>query len=66
MQPLKQDRKTPAGDQPGLLAPDTTGMNFYRADPAEARHYHLVIDTTAISWAAAADLVVAAARARGL
>ena len=21
-------------DQPGLLAPDTTGMNFYRADPA--------------------------------
>jgi alkylation response protein AidB-like acyl-CoA dehydrogenase len=34
MQPLKQDRKTPAGDQPGLLAPDTTGMNFYRADPA--------------------------------
>jgi acyl-CoA dehydrogenase len=34
MQPLKQDRKTPAGDRPGLLAPDTTGMNFYRADPA--------------------------------
>jgi acyl-CoA dehydrogenase len=34
MQPLKQDRKAPAGDQPGLLAPDTTGMNFYRADPA--------------------------------
>jgi cytidylate kinase len=40
--------------------------NFYRADPGEARHYHLVIDTTAISWAAAADLIVAAARARGL
>ena len=40
--------------------------NFYRADPAEARHYHLVIDTTAISWTAAADLVVVAARARGL
>ena len=40
--------------------------NFYRADPADARHYHLVIDTTAIPWAAAADLVVAAARARGL
>src|SRR6478752_3400384 len=36
MQPLKQDRKTPAGDQPGLLAPDTSGMNFYRADPALA------------------------------
>jgi acyl-CoA dehydrogenase len=33
MQPLKQDRSAPAG-QPGLLAPDTSGMNFYRADPA--------------------------------
>ena len=40
--------------------------NFYRAYPADARHYHLVIDTTAIPWNAAADLVVAAARARGL
>jgi cytidylate kinase len=40
--------------------------NFYRADPAAARHYHLVLDTTAIPWAAAADLIVAAARARGL
>jgi cytidylate kinase len=40
--------------------------NFYRADPADARHYHLVLDTTAIPWHAAADLVVAAARARGL
>jgi acyl-CoA dehydrogenase len=25
-----------ATDQPGLIAPDTTGMNFYRADPALA------------------------------
>jgi alkylation response protein AidB-like acyl-CoA dehydrogenase len=33
MQPLKQDRAA-AASQPGLLAPDTTGMNFYRADPA--------------------------------
>lgn len=33
MQPLKQDRVA-AASQPGLLAPDTTGMNFYRADPA--------------------------------
>jgi cytidylate kinase len=40
--------------------------NFYRADPADARLYHLVLDTTAIPWDAAADLVVAAARARGL
>jgi alkylation response protein AidB-like acyl-CoA dehydrogenase len=34
MQPLKHDRRAAIPDQPGLLAPDTTGMNFYRADPA--------------------------------
>src|SRR6201996_156294 len=34
MQPLKNDRIANLADQPGLLAPDTTGMNFYRADPA--------------------------------
>ncbi|SIO19166.1 hypothetical protein SAMN05443247_02670 [Bradyrhizobium erythrophlei] len=34
MQPLKQDRKVASAGQPGLLAPDTSGMNFYRADPA--------------------------------
>jgi cytidylate kinase len=40
--------------------------NFYRADPADARHYHLVLDTTAVGWEAATELVVRAARARGL
>ncbi|KJC33520.1 isovaleryl-CoA dehydrogenase [Bradyrhizobium sp. LTSP885] len=34
MQPLKQDFAPSTATQPGLLAPDTTGMNFYRADPA--------------------------------
>ncbi len=34
MQPLKHDHKVASAGQPGLLAPDTTGMNFYRADPA--------------------------------
>ncbi|OKO83144.1 acyl-CoA dehydrogenase family protein [Bradyrhizobium sp. NAS96.2] len=34
MQPHKHDPKTSSTSQPGLLAPDTTGMNFYRADPA--------------------------------
>ena len=29
----KIDAATPA-DRPELLAPDTSGMNFYRADPA--------------------------------
>jgi acyl-CoA dehydrogenase len=30
----KQDGPTRPAEQPGLLAPDTSGMNFYRADPA--------------------------------
>jgi alkylation response protein AidB-like acyl-CoA dehydrogenase len=34
MQPLKHDRKVASAGQPDLLAPDTSGMNFYRADPA--------------------------------
>lgn len=34
MQPLEQNLSQSSAGQPGLLAPDTTGMNFYRADPA--------------------------------
>jgi acyl-CoA dehydrogenase len=35
MQLLNKDDRTAASiDQQGLLAPDTSGMNFYRADPA--------------------------------
>ena len=30
----KHDDVTRPADRPGLLAPDTSGMNFYRADPA--------------------------------
>src|SRR3982750_482834 len=33
MQPRMHDRSTASADKPGLLAPDTSGMNFYRADP---------------------------------
>jgi cytidylate kinase len=40
--------------------------HFYRCDPAEARHYHLVIDSTALPHDTVVDLVVAAARARGI
>ena len=40
--------------------------HFYRCDPAEARHYHLVIDSTAMPVETVVDLVVAAARARGI
>jgi cytidylate kinase len=40
--------------------------HFYRCDPAEARHYHLVIDSTALPHDTVVDLVVAAARSRGI
>jgi hypothetical protein len=40
--------------------------HFYRCDPADARHYHLVVDTTALPVEAVVDLVVTAARARGI
>ena len=33
-QPARHDDVTASSGQPGLLAPDTSGMNFYRADPA--------------------------------
>jgi alkylation response protein AidB-like acyl-CoA dehydrogenase len=34
--PGKHDIVAPPSDQAGLIAPDTSGMNFYRADPALA------------------------------
>ncbi|WP_454624448.1 acyl-CoA dehydrogenase family protein [Bradyrhizobium cenepequi] len=34
MQPLKHASNADIASQPGLLAPDTSGMNFYQADPA--------------------------------
>jgi len=34
MQQMSQHDVTSKAGQPGLLAPDTSGMNFYRADPA--------------------------------
>src|SRR3954447_23567057 len=40
--------------------------HFYRCDPASARHYHLVIDGTALSLDTVVDLVVLAARDRGI
>jgi hypothetical protein len=40
--------------------------HFYRCDPAAPRHYHLVIDSTALPVGAVVDLVVTAARARGI
>jgi cytidylate kinase len=40
--------------------------HFYRTDPALGRHYHLVVDSTAFHLDTVVDLVVAAARARGI
>ena len=40
--------------------------HFYRCDPRAARHYHLVVDSTALSLDTVVDLVVTAARGRGI
>jgi cytidylate kinase len=40
--------------------------HFYRCDPASARHYHLVVDSTAFDLDVVVGLVVTAARARGI
>jgi cytidylate kinase len=40
--------------------------HFYRCDPAEALHYHLVLDGTAMPLDTVIDIVVTAARGRGI
>jgi cytidylate kinase len=40
--------------------------HFYRCDPTDAQHYHLVIDSTALPLDCVVELVVLAARARGI
>ncbi|HLM03661.1 MAG TPA: cytidylate kinase-like family protein [Blastococcus sp.] len=40
--------------------------HFYRCDPSEAQHYHLVVDGTAFPVETVVDLVVTAARGRGI
>lgn len=37
--------------------------HFYRTDPADACHYHLVVDSTAVALATVVELVVTAAEA---
>jgi len=39
--------------------------HFYRADPADPRLYHMVLDSTRLAFDACVDVIVAAARARG-
>ncbi len=40
--------------------------HFYRTDPAAAKHYHLVVDSTALAIETVVELVVVAARSRGI
>jgi hypothetical protein len=40
--------------------------HFYRCDPASPRKYHLVIDSTALPLDTVVDLIVTAARGRGI
>jgi hypothetical protein len=40
--------------------------HFYRCDPSSAQHYHLVVDTTALPLETVVELVVTAARGRGI
>jgi cytidylate kinase len=39
--------------------------HFYRTDPRDPRHYHLVLDSTAVPLATCVELIVTAARAHG-
>ena len=40
--------------------------HFYRTDPASVEHYHLVLDTTVLPVETVVELVLMAARARGI
>jgi cytidylate kinase len=40
--------------------------HFYRCDPASAEHYHLVVDTTGLPVETVVELVLTAARGRGI
>jgi cytidylate kinase len=39
--------------------------HFYRCDPRDPRHYHLVLDSTAVPLPTCVELIVTAARAHG-
>ena len=41
-------------------ARDTYVRRLYRADPADARHYHLVIDSTALPLEAVTEIILRA------
>ena len=61
--PLEEVRREMAATDRGREA---YVRHFYRCDPADSRHYHLVIDSTALPIETVTDLIVTAARARGI
>jgi cytidylate kinase len=40
--------------------------HFYKCDARDARHYHVVLDSTAFEFDTCAEIIVAAARARAV
>ena len=67
---VERSRRSPEEIRREMEANDRTReayvRHFYRCDPASAKHYHLVIDSTAIPVETVVDLVVTAARSRGI
>lgn len=47
-------------------ARDAYWRHFYRCDPSDCRHFHLVVDSTTLPLEAVTELIVLAARARGI
>lgn len=44
------------------VARDSYVRHYYRCEPADWRHYHLVVNSCAVPWPAVIDTIVAAAR----
>jgi len=61
--PEKDERREMAAND---RAREAYVRQFYRADPVDPRHYHLVVDSTLVDHGTVVDLVVTAARVRGL
>jgi hypothetical protein len=54
-----------SGAPPAKFAPRSRGRTvyvrrLYRADPTDPRHYHLVVDSTALPLDAVVDMILAA------
>ena len=61
--PLEEVRREMEGND---RAREAYVRHFYRCDPAEAAHYHLVVDSTAFAIDTVVEMVVTAARGRGI